>query len=78
MIINRIKIEILKYYNKLYRNLWFLVKKNNTKYWLINIVVYINKIIIKNTNLLSLINNFSKKFTEIVIDNYMNFLLDYN
>ena len=54
------------------------MKKNNTKYQLINAAVYINKIIIKNTNLSPLINNFSEKFTKIIIDNYINFLSDYN
>ncbi len=78
IIINRIKTEILKYYNKLYRNLWFLMKKNNTKYWLINIVIYINKIIIKNANLSSLVDDFLKKFIKMIVDSYINFLLDYN
>jgi len=45
---------------------------------LINLVVYINKIIIKNINLSSLINNFLKEFTKIIVDNYINFLSDYN
>ncbi len=45
---------------------------------MINLVVYINKIIIKNINLSSLINNFLKEFTKIIVDNYINFLSDYN
>jgi len=45
---------------------------------LINAVVYINKIIIKNTNLLSLTDNFLKEFIKIIVNNYINFLLNYN
>ena len=43
----RLNRKILELYYNLYKNPWFFIKKNIfKKYYLINIIIYINKIII--------------------------------
>src|ERR1700730_1159974 len=39
----RLKNSVLEYCNRLYRNPWFLVKKKNGKYRLVNAAIEINK-----------------------------------
>jgi hypothetical protein len=67
MIKNRIKNNVLKFCYESYRNFWFLVKKKKKKYRLINVVLKMNRIIIRDANLLFAINEFSEKFVDCVI-----------
>jgi len=43
MLQERLKNKVLKYYDSLYQNLWFLVKKKSSKYRLVNTAIEINK-----------------------------------
>jgi hypothetical protein len=60
-----------------YRNSWFLVKKKKKeKYRLINAALKINRVIIRDANLLSSMNEFSKKFVDCVIAFLMNLFFE--
>ncbi len=72
MLKNWIKYDILKSCHDWYWNLWFLIKKKFNQYHMINAAMNINKIIIKDVNLLSDVNKFFKEF----IDMIMIFLID--
>ncbi len=63
----------------LYRNPYFLVKKKEeNKYRLINNVMEINRITIRDENLPPAINEFSEKFSNYIITSLINFFFDYN
>ena len=72
MLKNWIKHDILKSCHDLYRNLWFLIKKKFNQYHIINAAMNMNKIIIRDINLLSNVNEFFEEF----IDMIMIFLID--
>ena len=58
----------LEYYNRLYYNPWFLIKKGigaNPVYRLINIAININRITIKDANLPFSPDAFTKEFAGI-------------
>ena len=74
----QIRIEALKDCNRLYQNFFFLVIKENGKYWLINTAVFLNKILIKNTNLLPSANEFLEDFSGIAIVSIVNLFSDYD
>src|SRR6266536_2686803 len=62
-----------------YRNPYFLVKKKEgNKYRLINNVVEINRVIIKNGNLPPAVNEFSEEFNNYIIISLINFFSGYN
>lgn len=48
------------------------------KYWLVNVVVKLNGVIVQNANLFLSANKFSKKFTECTILFLIDFFSDYN
>ncbi len=62
----------------LYRNSYFLIKKEEDKYRFINNTIKINRIIIRDGNLLLTINEFSKKFSNYIIISFINFFSGYN
>ena len=72
MLKNWIKYDILKSCHDWYWNLWFLIKKKFNQYHMINAAMNINKIIIKDVNLLSDVNKFFKEFINMI----MIFLID--
>ena len=58
----RISVELLKLYFESYRNSCFLIdKKIKNKYWMINVVMNMNEVIIRDINLLFNTEKFSKK-----------------
>ncbi len=62
-----------------YRNPWFLVKKKEKgKYRLINIVIEINRVIVRDTNFPPSVNEFFKKFAGCIIASLIDFFSDYN
>ena len=65
MVREKIKVGILKHYNDLYKNPWFFIRKDNGKYRFINAAIYINKVIIKDANLLFITDDFTEEFTGI-------------
>ena len=78
MLQSYVKIEILKYYNKLYKNPWFLVKKKYDKYYIVNIIMNINQYTICDMNLLSNIKEFAKKNAGMTVALLINFYSRYN
>jgi len=74
----RITVGILKLCLGLYRNPWFLIKKANRKYCLINSATNVNRVIIKNTMLPPTVDKFSKEFIGLKVTSYIDFFLGYN
>ena len=52
--------------------------KKNGKYWLINTAVFLNKVLIKNANLLPSANEFLEDFSGMAITSVINLFLDYD
>ena len=73
-----IKIRVLKDCNGPYQNFFFLVLKENGKYRLINAVVFLNKVSIKNINLLLLADEFSEEFSSMIISLVVDLFLGYD
>jgi len=70
---------LLKYYYNFYQNSWFLIdKKKKNKYCIINIIIKINKITIRDTNISFNVEEFAKEFIKIIIALLINFFLKYN
>src|SRR6266498_1576295 len=62
----------------LYRNSYFLIKKKEEdKYRLINNVMEINRVIIRDGNLPSAVNEFSEEFRNYIIILLINFFSGY-
>ena len=78
MLQSYMKVEVLKYYNKSYRNPWFLVKKKCGKYCIINIIMNANQYIIHNVNFLSNVKKFIKRSAGIAVALLINFYSRYN
>jgi hypothetical protein len=79
MIKNRIKDDVLKLCYEFYRNSWFLVKKKKKeKYRLINVILKMNRVTIRNANLFFAMNKFLKEFVDCVIVSLMNLFFEYN
>ena len=72
MLKNWIKHDILKSCHDSYQNLWFLIKKKFNQYHMINAAMNMNKIIIRDVNLLSDVNEFFEEFINMI----MIFLID--
>ncbi len=76
---NRIKKGVLKLNYNSYRNPWFLVKKKKKgKYRLINIIIEINRVIVRDANFPPSINEFFKKFTDYIIAFLIDFFSNYD
>ncbi len=69
---------MLKYYYNFYQNSWFLIDKKKNKYCIINIIIKINKITIRDTNISFNVEEFAKEFIKIIIALLINFFLKYN
>ena len=79
MLKDRVKKNIFKPSHDPYRNPWFLIKKKEKgKYRLINVIIEINRVIIRDANLPPSINKFSKKFIGYVITFLIDFFSSYN
>ena len=74
----RIIAGILKPCLGLYRNLWFLIKKANRKYRLINLVINVNRVIIKDIMLPPTVDKFSEEFIRLKVASYIDFFSGYN
>jgi hypothetical protein len=70
---------VLKYFKRLYKNLWFLVKKKKLReYRLINLAIYLNIIIRWDINLLLSVNEFTDEFTGYYIISLVDLYFNYN
>ncbi len=79
MIKNRIKDDALKFCYESYRNSWFLVKKKKKeKYRLINVVLEMNRVIIRDANLFFAIDEFSEEFVDCAIVSFVNLFFEYD
>ena len=71
-------IDLLEYCNSLYQNFYFLVGKGNRKYQLINTVVFLNRVLVKNIILLPSADKFLEEFDEIAVTSVVNLFLGYD
>ncbi len=79
MIKNRIKSDVLELCYESYRNSWFLVKKKKKeKYRLINVALKMNRVIIRNANLSSAIDEFFEEFADCAIVSLVNLFSEYD
>jgi hypothetical protein len=61
-----------------YRNPWFLVKKKDGKYRLVNHAVEFNKVTIRDANLPPAVNFFSEEFAGYTVISLINFFFGYD
>ena len=79
MLKDRVKKDVFESNYGPYRNPWFLVKKKEKdKYRLINTIIKINRVTIKNANLPPSVNEFSKEFAGYVIAFLIDFFSGYD
>ena len=79
MLQKRINAEFLKSCFEFYCNSWFLIdKKIKNKYRMINAVINMNGVIIRNVNLSFNVEEFSKRFTRICVVFLIDFFFEYN
>jgi len=79
MLKDRVEKGILELNYDLYRNPWFLVKKKEKgKYRLINTIMEINRVIIRDANLSPSIDEFFEEFVRCVIVSLIDFFSDYD
>ena len=71
-------IDLLEYCNSLYQNFYFLVGKSNRKYQLINTAVFLNRVLVKDTNLPLSADEFSEEFGEIAVTLIVDLFSEYN
>ena len=78
MLNDRVDKGVLELCYGFYRNPWFLVKKKDRKYRLVNYAVKFNKMIIRDANLSLTVNSFSEKFAGYAIVSLINFFFGYD
>lgn len=62
-----------------YQNPWYLVKKSTAKnYWLVTMVVELQRVTVRDVNLSLPANKFSEKFASCTISFFINFFSGYN
>src|SRR6266536_2921169 len=76
---DRVKKGVFKSNYNPYRNPWFLIKKKEKgKYRLINIIIEINRVIIRDINFPPSINEFFEEFTKYIITFLIDFFSGYD
>ena len=78
MLRERMRNGILEPCHGPYRNPWFLVKKKNGKYRLINSATNINRVTIKDANLPPSPDQFAEEFAGRAIGSYLDFFSGYD
>lgn len=79
MLQEKLEIGIIKPCHGPYQNPWYLVKKSTPgKYWLVNVVVKLNQVTIKDANLPLSADEFLEKFAGCVISFLIDFFLGYD
>ena len=70
----RLKIGFIEPFHGSYSNPWYLVQKSiSGKYRLVNIVVELNRVSIRDANLPLSTNEFIKKFVDYAISSFIDF-----
>ena len=78
MIQEHFNINLQEYCNSLYQNFYFLVKKGNRKYQLINTVVFLNRVLVKDANLLPSVDEFLEEFGGMTVTLIVDLFLGYD
>lgn len=78
MLRDRLRSGILEPCQGPYRNPWFITKKKDGNYRLINSATYINKVTIKDANLPSVPDEFAEEFAGRVIGSYLDWFSGYD
>ena len=75
----KIDVDFLEFNFDSYKNFWFLIdKKIKNKYRIINVIMNMNEMIIRDVNLSFNIKKFSKKFTNMLITSLIDFFFNYD
>jgi hypothetical protein len=70
---------VLEKYKEAYQNPWFLIaKKKIGEYQLINIVIKINEVMLRDANLPPLVDKFLEEFIRYMAASLINFFSRYN
>jgi hypothetical protein len=78
MLKDRIDRGILEPYYGLYRNPWFIVKKKDGKYRLVNYAAELNRYIIRNANMPLNIDTFLEEFVKCAVTFFIDFFSGYD
>lgn len=78
MLRERLEQGILEYCNGPYRNPWFIVKKKNGMYRLVNAAMNINRVTIKDANLPPSPDTFAEEFAGMQVDSLVDFFPGYD
>jgi hypothetical protein len=79
MLKNRIKRETLESCHESYRNSWFLMKKKKSrKYRLINAIIEMNRVTVRDANLSSSIDEFSENFADCAVASLIDLFSEYD
>lgn len=79
MLQERLKMEVIEPCHNLYHNPWYLVTESTLrKYQLVNIVVELNRVTVRDANLPPSTNEFSKEFTSCAISSLIDFFSGYD
>jgi hypothetical protein len=76
---DRIKKDILKRSESPYRNSWFLAKKKDKiSYRLVNTIIEMNRVIIKDANMPPSADEFTEEFFKYTVISFINFFSKYD
>ena len=79
MLKDRLRFGILEYCKGPYRNQWFLVKKSEkVEYRLINTATDMNKVTIRDANMLLSLDDFAENFARYQIASLIDFFSRYD
>ena len=79
MLQERLKMVVIESSYDLYQNLWYLIKKNlPVKYRLVNVVVKLKRVTVRDTKLPSSTDEFSEEFAGVPFLLFWSFFLGYN
>lgn len=79
MLQERLKIGVIEPCHGPYRNPWYLVKKSTPgKYRLVNVVVELNQVTVRDANLPPSVDEFSEKFAGCAISTLIDFFSGYD
>lgn len=75
----QLRNKFFKLCYELYRNFWFLVKKKNSdKYKLINVILKINRIIIRDVSFSFFVDSFFEQFVNCMMTFFVDLFFDYD
>ena len=75
----RIDADFLEFNFDSYKNFWFLIdKKIKNKYWMINAIMNMNEMTIRDVNLFFNVEKFLKEFANMLITSLIDFFSDYD